>query len=235
LLRIGERSHFEFTPASGNRWKIFWGANRSFRFLLASRWWLAFFQGLTQAVFFKYARDQLDLSLEFYTVLTSTMLALQLVWTRWAARLSDQGRDRIALFWGLLIASSAIPCWMAATRGFWQPVCLAYMIWGSFGLVNLCFNNLCLKLAPRSDNSRQFAVFEQIGGLLAALAGLLGGYLLDRLLIGSPFGTVDPHSAFLLLMLISWFGRFTAPLWLLGVRGADVPGRQGTSSAGSSI
>jgi hypothetical protein len=107
---------------------------------------------------------------------------------------------------------------MVSTREFWQPVCLAYALWGGFGLVNVCLNNLCLKLAPRSDNTTQFAVFEQVGGLIAGLAGLLGGYCLDRLLAGISQGSPTAQSAFLVLMAVSWLGRLTAPLWLLGVR-----------------
>lgn len=192
--------------------------SRSFCYLLASRWWLAFFQGLTQAVLFKYAVDTLKISLPTYTVLTSLMILLQLPLAWWAGLWCDAYREKQVVFWSLLAISCALPFWMFAKPESWFLICAAYAIWGGFGIVNVCGQSLCLKLAPASDNTGHFALYDQIAGLIAGLAGLLGGFWLDQLLHGAWPTNVLRVSPFVILFGVSWLGRLTAPLWLLPVQ-----------------
>ncbi|WP_437230680.1 MFS transporter [Planctomicrobium sp. SH661] len=191
--------------------------SRSFCFLLASRWWLAFFQGLTQAVFFKYAVDQLQISLPTYTLLTSMMILSQMPMAYWAGHLCDRFQEKRGLIGSMLWLSFALPLWIFATSDTWYLLCIAYLIWGGFGMLNVCGQSLCLKLAPPSDNAGHFALFDQVSGLIAGLAGLLGGFWLDRLLRDPSNDFGANLSPFAVLFVVSWFGRLTAPLWLIGV------------------
>src|SRR5690606_31477577 len=98
--RRAEKS--SFTSRRGNVQER--GQNREllssqFRWLLAARWWLAFFQGLTQAVIFKFSVDQLKIGLEEYYLLSSMMLVVQILTSLWAGRLCDRSHDRLILIW----------------------------------------------------------------------------------------------------------------------------------------
>jgi len=210
-------------PAAKRPWREIW-SNARFRYLLASRWTAAFFQGLTQAVLFKYAVDFLKIPIETYFSMISLMLLIQLPLSWSAGRLSDAGQDRAGMFWGLLIVSLAMPCWLMATAVNWWWLVVAYACWGAFALVNVCGTNLCLKLSPRSENLRQLTLYEQVSGFIAGLAGLLGGALLDQMLHGVT-ETDARIAAFQTLIVVSWIGRTAAPLWLLGMREVHSPHR----------
>jgi len=205
-------------PVTSNRFRWEDGPNRSFRYLLGARWWLAFFQGLTQAVLFKYSVDILQISLPTYTVLSSLMVLVQMPLALWAGRCSDRFQEKIILFWSILGLSLAMPFWILATPERWFLVTFAYVIWGGFGVLNVSGQSLCLKLSPTGDNLNQLALYDQISGLIAGLAGLLGGFCLDRLLQTG----IQPESIsslpYLLIMTISWIGRGSAAFWLLPIR-----------------
>lgn len=204
-----------------------------FRLLLASRWWLAFFQGLTQAVLFRYAVDRLHVPVEEYTLLISLMLVTQLPLTWWGGRLSDAGRDKQGYVWGLLAVSCALPLWIWSTPQTRGLLYLAYALWGAFGIVNVCGTNLCLKLSPAGDNAGQFALYEQVAGLIAGGAGLLGGYALDLLMQSTTSAwSLYGLDAFQMLFFVSWLGRLTAPLWVISLRQPPPRTRGESLSAG---
>lgn len=185
----------------------------SFLKLVAARWWLAFFQGLTQAVLFFYATRTLSISLTTYTVLTSIMVLSQFPMAALAGRCCDHFGEKWALILGMLMTSTAMLFWMMASSEQWYWLIPAYLLWGGFGLINVCGPSLCLKLAPPSDNTTHFALYDQCSGLIAGLAGLLGGMLLDRM--GQGMWGFSPY---LVLFGISWLGRVTAPFWLVTLR-----------------
>lgn len=193
--------------------------NRSFRLLLAQSWWLSFAQGLSQAALFKFQVEVLKIPLETYYVLSGLMLLLQLPVTMLAGRLSDRYGDRQPLMAALFAVAPALLFWIAATPERWWLLFGAYALWGLFGMVNVCGQNLALRLAPASDNTLHLGLFRQIGGLLAGLAGFCGGLWLDALL-SEPAGVtiaglmLGPYQV---VFLVSFLGRITAPLWLIGV------------------
>lgn len=186
-----------------------------FRYLLATRWWLSFFQGLTQGVLVVYSIRILKIRLEEYYVLSGMMLLLQIVTTWWAGGMCDRNREKILLMWSLLGVSFAMFFWGAATPEMKWLVAGAYCLWGGFGFVNIALHNLTLKLAPRGDNSLHISLSRQGSGLIAGVAGLLGGLCLDHLLNRSEWSGASPYH---LLFLISWIGRATALLWLIPLR-----------------
>lgn len=218
VRRIGRRIGGELSfqeeagsSSSTHQWKF----SSSFLKLVAARWWLAFFQGLTQAVLFFYATRTLSISLTTYMVLSSIMVLSQFPMVVIAGRCCDRFGEKWGLIFGIFITGSSMMFWMIATPEQWYWLVPAYVLWGGFGLVNVCGVSLCLKLAPRSDNSAHFAMYDQCSGLIAGMAGLLGGVLLDRMTKGEwGVGEWDV-SPYVVLFGISFLGRVTAPLWLL--------------------
>ncbi len=205
--------------------KVVWEAvtHRSFRWILLHGWWLSFAQGLTQAAFFRYQTRVLGLSIETYYVLSGLMLALQLPLTAWAGRLSDRGWDKPVLFGSVTAVSGAMVFWLAATPERWWLLSGAYAVWGLFGFVNICGRNLMLKLAPRGDNMAHVSLFRQVGGLCAAVAGLLGGLWLDRLTNAGATLAIAGYALgpFQIVFSASFVGRLTAGLWVLPIRVSD--------------
>lgn len=194
--------------------------DRSFRLVLAQRWWLSCAQGLSQAALFKFQVDVLKIPLHIYYVMAGLMLLLQLPLSALAGRLSDRYGDRRPLMSSLLAVSGAMLFVLAASPSQWWLMFGAYAVWGLFGIVNVCGQNLALRLAPPSDNTVHFALFRQIGGLLAGVAGLCGGLWLDALLKATTQITVAGWrlDSFQIVFAASLLGRATAPLWLIGVK-----------------
>lgn len=200
-------------------WRMLAGAvaYRPFRLLLIYSWWLSLAQGLTQAAFFKYQVDVLRIPVTTYYVLSSLMLGLQLPLTALAGRLSDRFGDRRPLMLSTFAVSGAMLFWLAARPQTWWLLFGAYAFWGLFGIVNLCGQNLTLRLAPPSDNTLHLALFRQIGGLLSGVAGLAGGLWLDTMLRHAGAPSVSTIAPFHILFTISFVGRVTAALWLIPI------------------
>ncbi len=210
-------------------------ADDRFRRFVWGCWQLSFFQGLTQTAQFQLSANLLHVSQYEYYRMLSVMLVLQIPLAAWAGRLVDRGHDRRVMVIGLLGLSLAMGCWWMAT---WSAesgtpgegqgaawLMTAYVLWGGFGLVNVAQPSLGLKLAPRSDNSVQLSLFRQLGGLLAGLAGLLGGLVLDRFRQGAGFSNLE---VFRWLFVVSGIGRASAALWFWG---GEPPRSEGESSS----
>ncbi|MBL8851574.1 MAG: MFS transporter [Planctomycetaceae bacterium] len=195
-------------------------ADRSLRRVLAGSWWLALAQGLSQAAIFKFQVEVLHVPLSRYYVLSSVMLVLQLPLAVLAGRMSDRYGDRRPLMLALWTVSPALLFLMSATPQTWWLLFGAYALWGLFGIINVCQQNLVLRLAPATDNTLQLGLFRQVGGLLAGLAGLCGGLWLDDLLLDSASVNIAGLvlGPFQIVFAASLLGRITAPLWFLGVR-----------------
>ncbi len=181
-----------------------------FRRFLFGCWQLSFFQGLTQTAQFQFSANVLKVSqLDYYGML-SVMLLLQIPLAGLSGWLVDRGHDRKIMVGGLVGLSLAMGCWWMAT--WYGPAWLmaAYVVWGLFEMVNVAQPSLGLKLAPRSDNSVQLSLFRQIGGLVAAVSGMLGGLVLDHY---SQQGGLPPLEVFRWMFIVSGVGRATAAVW----------------------
>lgn len=188
---------------------------RSFLFVLAFSYWLAFFQGLTQTAFFLHGYRQLQLSLTQYYTLAGTMYLLQIA-TAWLAGLwCDRHGYRNLLMGSTWVVGTSLLFWLASLDGRWLWLWGAYALWGGFGAVNLSLQNLVLKVIPRSRNTFPIAVYRFGSGGIAGLMGLAGGYWLEQQLALEDSAVID---LFLVLFAVSLAGRMLAPLWLLGVR-----------------
>ncbi len=194
--------------------------NRSLRYLLIHNWWLAFFNGLTQSVFFLFLFTKLHVGLGIYYLLVSTMQFVKIPVSKVTGNLCDRNQEKRVMLASLFIASSGLIFWILASENKWFYLFGAYACWGAYAALNISGRNLLFKLSPRSDNSFELSLFRQVSGLLAGLSGLLGGFWLTNLtetefsvLIGSY--EVGP---FQFLFLISLIGRYLSSLWLIPVR-----------------
>lgn len=192
--------------------------DRVYRRFLLGCWQLSFFQGMTQTAQYLLSVKVLHVSLREYYRMQSVMLLLQIPLAALAGNLVDRGHDRKLLVGSLLALSLAMGCWGMATLAatgesgtIWLYV--AYAIWGLFGMVNVVQSSLGMKLAPRSDNTVSLILFRQVGGLVAGLAGLIGGIVLDRFSVD---GRLPCSEVFLGLFVISGLGRGATALWFLG-------------------
>lgn len=219
MLRLPEASRPNESVRSGRTWSLR-GLGGSLWLLLISNAWLAFSNGLTQAAFFQYRRDVLGISLGTYFLLENTMWLLMAPLSVWAGRVSDRRGDKWLLFWGMVVAAGAMPFWFFATPERWQLLFGAQVMWAAFAAVNLAGYNLLLKLSPRGTNTLQLALYQQGGGLIAGLAGLLGGAWLHAMLRdGTTIRTLGfAWSPYLVVFAASALGRVTAPLWVLPIR-----------------
>lgn len=194
--------------------------DRSMRCLLIHNWWLATANGLTQAAFFGYLFGPLKVGLGATYVLLDVMHAVGIPVSLAAGVIADRRGNKRLMIVGVLVAGSSLFFWLSATPKEWWWLFAAYACWGAFPAVNIPGRNLVLKLAPPGDNAAPLALFRQVGGLLAGLSGLAGGFWLERLnaerftlhLAGWELGS------FQILFVTSLIGRLTAALWLLPIR-----------------
>ena len=182
----------------------------AFRRFLFGCWQLSFFQGLTQSAQYQFSANVLRVTQFEYYEMLSVMLLLQIPLAAIGGWLVDRGHDRQLMVGGLLALSLAMGCWVMSTWYGDAWLMAAYVVWGLFGLVNVAQPSLALKLAPRSDNSVQLSLFKQIGGLLAAVSGMLGGLVLDHFSVGQG---LPPLEVFRWMFLVSGIGRALSALW----------------------
>lgn len=197
------------------RWPV---PRRMYGQVLLFSFWLAFFQGMTQTAFFVHSYRQLGLSLSLFYLLQGTMYVCQIPVTQLAGVVSDQRGNRNLLMASTFLVSLALLFWLASLNGNWLWLWGAYVLWGGFGMVNLTLQNLVLRVIPPAKNTALIAGFRFGSGLIAGLTGVAGGYWLERALAeGSTYlgGTLSPFAA---IFLVSFLGRWLAPLCLLGLR-----------------
>lgn len=194
--------------------------DRSMRCLLIHNWWLATANGLTQAAFFGYLYGPLKVGLGATYVLFDVMHAVGIPVSLASGAIADRRGNKRLMIAGVLVAGSSLFFWLRATPNEWWWLFAAYACWGAFPAVNITGRNLVLKLAPAGDNATPMALFRQIGGILAGLSGLAGGYWLERLNTeGVTLNLAGRElNGFQILFLVSLVGRLSAALWLLPIR-----------------
>ncbi|MCA9043925.1 MAG: hypothetical protein KDA69_06370 [Planctomycetaceae bacterium] len=195
--------------------KRLWGVLRDtkYRRLLAHWWWLSLFQGLTQAILWKYRINVLNISLPTFLMMDAGMFLLQIPMSVWAGRLCDRGRLWPAYVWSVVGVSFSMLFYVAATKETWWLLVIGHLLFGFFGMVNVCLNTASLRLAPGDDNLMQISVLRQVGSAVAAASGLLAGWWLDRFLQSNE--GVGLGAGCRILMVLSWAGRLLAVMWLL--------------------
>lgn len=184
--------------------------DRAIRRTIAASLHLAVANGLTQSAFFFYAKDHLGVTLSQAMGLRGLMFATQVPVAIVAGGRLDRSSNR-RLYAGSIVAAAAlVPCWLLADD--WRGLVPVYAGWGLFAAVNLSGRSLMLRLCGSGDAAGAATVFRMTAGLLAGLAGLVGGAILSRYSLGG----VPLAIACQTLIAVSIAGRLTAPVWLLG-------------------
>jgi MFS family permease len=133
--------------------------------------------------------------------------------------LSDRFGNKPVLLLGVVGAASGPLFWLMAGPETWWIIYGAYLAWGAWAAVNICGQNLMLKLAPEGNNATHIAVYQGLTGLCAGVSGVLGGYVFDWLAqpelqeILARTGLTHYE----LLFLVSWLGRTSAILWIFPI------------------
>lgn len=187
---------------------------------------LAFFQGLTQSIFFQYNTKVLGISMLTYNLLLSWLYVLQFAGGCVLGRQLDSRQAKPVLISSLVLVSFSLPCYMVASSQGWQWLIVVFSLWGGFVGVNLAYKTILLRLLP-DDRQTGVAVFYNASGSLAGVSGILGGLWLEQLLrtetVTNLFGwDLGP---FHLLMAISWIGRLTSIVWLIPLKEPAVSSR----------
>jgi MFS family permease len=130
-----------------------------------------------------------------------------------AGWLGDRWGHRPVLVGGVFVTGSSLACWMLATRQEWWWIWLAYGLFGGWAAINVAGPNLLLEVAPRETNAAAVAMFQNVAGLLAGLAGLAGGHWLAQLLERAPPG--QSPGCYRTLFAVSLAGRLSAAIFLL--------------------
>lgn len=232
LLRFPDRPFFEPQRDRTINLSQRRDLSRMFRWLLTSRWWLSFFQGLTQGLLVTYSIRVLKIGLEEYYVLSGIMLLLQMGASYYAGKLCDRNLEVQVLIWSLIGVSFAMWFWWGATPETKWLAAGAYVLWGGFGFVNMALHNLTLKLAPRDDNAREISLSRLGSGAVAGFAGLVGGFCFDQMKLWPDWSELAVYQT---LFLISWGGRFTAALWLIPIGQSAVASDAKSDSRNSTI
>lgn len=194
-------------------------ADGRFRKMLAFGAWLAFWSGMTQAAFPLYSRRVLALELGVIVSALTLMRLCQMAVSPVAGALSDRFGNKPVLVLGVVGAASGPMFWLIAGPETWWFIFGAYVAWGAWAAVNICGQNLVLKLAPESNNAAHIAVYQGLTGLCAGVSGILGGYAFDWLDAAGFRTTLGGFvlSHYQLLFLVSWLGRTSALLWIFPI------------------
>ncbi|MFO1022180.1 MAG: MFS transporter [Planctomycetales bacterium] len=152
-----------------------------YRRVILFQWWHAFWSGVTQLAFFEYRYQVLKIGLGTFALMEAGMRLLQIPVNRWSGRTVEQWGIRPVMSLGVVTVSSALLFWIVADSQEWWWLWGAYALWGGWGCVNVAGPLLTLKHAPSGDNTMQISVAERGAGMLAGIAGLIGGFLLTRL------------------------------------------------------
>ena len=194
-------------------------ADGRFRMMIAFGAWLAFWSGMTQAAFPLYSRRVLALELGVITSALTLMRLCQMGVSPVAGWLSDRFGNKPVLVLGVVGAASGPLFWMMAGPDTWWMIFGAYTAWGAWAAVNICGQNLMLKLAPESNNAAHIAVYQGLTGLCAGVSGILGGFAFDWLDTKGLRWTLGGMalSHYHLLFLVSWLGRTAAIVWVFPI------------------
>lgn len=194
-----------------------------FRRLLIYRGWFSFFNGITQAA---------------QNVFTNRVLSMPLLTMQWlqlgtrvgqmslspaVGRASDRYGNRPVLELSQAIVALGLLFYALATPTARWWIIGAWTLWSAYVGINVCLNNLMLRLAPPAENAGFIALCEAVGGLTFGLSTITGGLLLDTMQANKATLTLGPVTLdhFAILFVAGAILRAAGVFWLARI---DEPG-----------
>ena len=163
--------------------------------------------GITRSAQSAYPRDILGVSYPTIQALTGMMRAGQTLVAPRQGRWCDLWGSRPVMVLSLLAVSTGPLFFIAATPAHWWWLVGAYVVWIAYAGLNVGFDAIKLKLAPRDNNVPYLAVYFALGDCVLGATTVAVGMGMDRLIdAGYPSASV-----YVGVFVAGWLGR------LLGV------------------
>jgi len=191
-----------------------------FRRLLVYRGWFSFFNGITQAAQNVFVIRVLAVPLLTMQQLQIGMRVGQMALSPAVGRASDRYGNRPVLEVSQLLVAVALLFYAVATPTAWWWIIGAWALWSAYTGINVCLNNLMLRLAPPKENAGYIALCEATGGLAFGLSTIAGGVLLDLMQARGATITLGPMTLdhFAILFVSGAILRAAGVFWLARIR-----------------
>lgn len=191
-----------------------------FRRLLVYRGWFSFFNGITQAAQNVFTNRVLAMPLATMQTLQLGTRVGQMALSPAVGRASDRYGNRPVLELSQAIVAAGLLFYAVATPAAWWWIIGAWALWSAYVGINVCLNNLMLRLAPPAENAGFIALCEATGGLTFGLSTIAGGVLLDQLQARKATITIGPLTLdhFAILFVSGAILRAVGTFWLARVR-----------------
>jgi Na+/melibiose symporter-like transporter len=191
-----------------------------FRRLLIYRGWFSFFNGITQAAQNVFVYRVLKMEVLPMQQLQLGMRVGQMALSPAVGRASDRYGNRPVLELSQLLVAAGLLFYAMATPAAWWWIVGAWALWSAYVGINVCLNNLMLRLAPAKENAGYIALCEATGGLAFGLSTIAGGVLLDQLQARGATLALGPLTLdhFAILFVSGAILRAAGVIWLSRVR-----------------
>jgi MFS family permease len=154
--------------------------NRNFRRFLGFSFFWGFSVYFASPFFALYFLRDLGYGYGFVATLGMLSAFADLVGMRLWGKLSDTTRNKPIIYfagWGAVFLPLA---WVfVRPESMVLPILLHLLGGGMWAGINLCKNNLLLRISPREDRALYFSVYNVVGGLGASVGPILGGLLVQ--------------------------------------------------------
>jgi predicted MFS family arabinose efflux permease len=185
--------------------------DRPYRRLLAFSCWFALASGMTLSAQQLYPIRVLQLPYETMLLFGSLMWAGQCLAAPSAGRLIDRYGSSPVMVVSLLIASSGLLFFLAATPQRPWILVGAYIAWIAYAGLNVGLDKTKLHLADPDNNAPYLAAYHALSDLANGAAIIGGGVLYDRLAAGGSGALI----LYAQLFLAGWLARSSAALLLV--------------------
>jgi MFS family permease len=184
--------------------------DRPYRRLLAFSCWFALASGFVLSAQNRYQVRELEIPYVWTLALSSLMWAGQSVVAPRAGRLTDRYGNRPVMIVSLLVASTGLLFFLAATPQAPWPFAGAYLVWIAYAGLNVGLDNSKLKFASADNNMPYVATYHSVSDFANGIAIICGGLLYDRLVAGGS----DALQLYAQLFFWGWVARTSAVVFL---------------------
>ncbi len=156
--------------------------DRNFRYFLSFNFFWSFSVYFASPFFTMYFLRYLKLSYGFIAVLGIISGAADLFGMQLWGRISDKVRNKVIIqisCWFVIFLPIA---WATVSPGSVAVPVVLHLVGGGFWAgINLCMNNLLLRISPQENKALFLSTYSIVGGMSAALAPVLAGLALRSL------------------------------------------------------